>query len=120
MRFAANTTGDAPLDIDNPPTDEARIGTFTSATSVTLDGVLANSYAGTVYNISDPIDVEYATMLNGFWACALKHLSQWRELRNKLDAVALWDMELRKAKAAELLTMERKHTGSNRYQWYPC
>lgn len=122
MRFVANTTGAAPSEIDNPPTDEARIGTYTSATSVALDGTLNNSYSGTVYSISDPIDVEYGTMLNCFWYCCLKHLANSRELRGKLDAAALYDLELRKAQAAELITMERKQMGAHNQKpqgWFP-
>lgn len=122
MRFVTNTTGNAPSEIDNPAVDEARIGTFTSTTSILLDGTLNNSYAGTMYSISDPIDVEYGTMLNCFYYCCLKNLASVRELKGKLDARALYDMELKEAKGKELLTMERKGVGAHARkpaQWFP-
>jgi len=82
IRLSTDTTNvPTGLEGSNPYVVERTIKVVSSATALTVDDSIADSYTGVTYQISDPIDVEDGAMLEAYFRCAEKHLSIVRNLK---------------------------------------
>jgi hypothetical protein len=102
--FNGNPTGSSGL---NPFTEQKIITARASATSITVDSVLEETYTAKKYTISDPLDL-YPAMVNALLRGAEYQLSNLRNRDDvRLREVAYQKERLRAANADSMLQFSR-------------
>jgi hypothetical protein len=86
---------------DNPAAIERNIVSVQSATQLTVDDAISQSFSGVKYRISDPIDVESGAMYEAFVRCAEMHASIQRNSKDRELARKEYMLALEIAKEAD-------------------
>lgn len=96
MRIGLDGTN-IPTGLDGlfPYSDQRIIKTVTDSTTITLDGT-TTARSSVKYCITDPIDINIS-LANCLKACIFKRLAVQRNMKNKADFLAIYEMELRTA-----------------------
>lgn len=71
---------------DNPYVNggvERTIMDVTSTTAITVDATISTTYSGVKYRISDPVDIEDASMLAAFQRCAEREVSLTSKMKDR-------------------------------------
>ena len=109
----------------NPFATERTITAVGSTTSITVDSAWTETYTGTTYSISDPVDIEEGAMLNAFMRMAEKEAAIERNMKDKASMMTIALQALLEAKAADSRTFGRRvaHVGQvvrPRLSWMPA
>lgn len=101
LRVGRNSS-DVPTGLDGlyPFMEQRVIVAVVGATSLTLDAAAATSLSGVAYVISDPIDIDVVAF-NLFQRCLEKQLAIGRNMKNKGEAVALYNQTLFETRGAD-------------------
>jgi hypothetical protein len=94
----------------NPYQEERSIIAVASTTSLTLDAGSSATSSGVKYMVTDPVDIEHS-MANLFLRCCEKQIAQGRRMEDVAQIVALYDMELRKAKNSSSRSTQSRFAG---------
>lgn len=102
LRLSADATN-APTGVHggNPFASERVVMSVESATSLTVDSVYTANASGVKYTISDPLDIEYGTMLTLLQRGAELELSMGRPTRNVEQARSNYNRQLIIAREAD-------------------
>jgi hypothetical protein len=95
-----------------PYSDERIIATYTSATALTLDGT-TTARNNVKYVVTDPVDINLS-LANAMLACIRKRLAVQRNLKNKVEYVALYEEELRRGRQNDQRTRQPQVMGGGR------
>lgn len=113
IRFGDTTNYPTGLVGAYPYQYERVIMEVTSATALTLDGVIPENLVGVKYTISDPVDIEPVTMLTAFQRGVEREIAISKRMKDRDLAEQAWRMELTEAKSAEGRILERRAAGAS-------
>lgn len=113
MRIGLDATN-IPTGLDGlyPYSDERIIDTVTDTTTITLDGT-TTARTGVKYCITDPIDINLS-LANCVKACIFKRLAVQRNMKNKGEFMANYEMELRRAQQSDHRVRQPRIAGARR------
>lgn len=99
------------LDGATPYAYERVILDVPNATTLTLDGSIPETVTRAKYVVSDPVDIEIGAMLTVFQRGIEREVALSKRMKDKADAVSLYDRELRYAQQADSRSFERRAAG---------
>ncbi len=100
-----------------PPIQELQINEVVSPTKLQVLEAPIASAAGTLYAISDPVDIELGAMETAFHRGIEKQLGISRHLQDLAGIVALYDSALKEAMAADSRSYQGRAMGGSRPRW---
>lgn len=99
-------SGKAPADY------ERVVASVDSATQLTLDSTIADTYSGVKASVSDPVDIEDGTMLNALLACCEYWMARCRNMKDRAEIEQRWLRELERAQEADSRSLARRSAGA--------
>lgn len=97
---------------DNPPLYERVVLSVESATSLTLDDLIDETLTGVKYTLSDPVDVETATMLTALQRGVEAQLAKSRRMADRNELEADYTREVLLAREADSRNFADARAGS--------
>ncbi len=119
VRFSTSTTAPTGVYGTNPYVEQRVITSYSSATSLGLDQALSSAASGVAYEISDPIDMEAASLYTAFLRRCEFEMGQ---MLNRDDVDRLknqYDSAIRLAMEADNRSMDDKPSGPKRWERVP-
>ncbi len=115
LRFSA-TKQDLPTGPSggNPAASERIITSVASATSLSVDSVLGDSFSGVKYLISDPVDIEEGAMFTALLRCCEQQTTIVRIMKNLAMAQGNYRDALILAREADARSYARRSPGPRR------
>jgi hypothetical protein len=82
-----------------------------SATQLTLDSTVPDSYAAVKYMVSDPVDVEDGAMLNALLSCCEYYMARARNMKDRAEIEQHFQRQLTRAREADRRSTARRSAG---------
>ncbi len=98
----------------NPAATERIVVSVESATSLTVDSALTDTFTGVKYLISDPVDIEEGAMFTALLRCCEAQVTIGRIMKNLPAAQAMYREALILAREADSRSFARRNPGGSR------